>query len=89
MKKVTFIAVSCLVLAAATVAAKTSDHSTDFHHPEAETASPSGEDSLKNRMASQQIRRVAAPEVEFNSCGKASWPYYPVECLQRVDMADL
>lgn len=99
MKKITSITVSILALAAATVAAQTSDHTTVFYQPEVEVNSLSvealplrgatSEDTAQSQAATSDIRFVTMPEIKIKSCDTAAWPYYPAKCLQRVEMSSL
>ncbi|MCY0093977.1 hypothetical protein [Hoeflea ulvae] len=100
MKKITLITAAIAALAAATVAAQTGDHVTSSTQPDMVMASLKVEDAalrgaapgntpIRDAAASDQIRYVIGPEPRDNSCDKAAWPYYPVDCLQPVEQSGL
>lgn len=40
-------------------------------------------------VSQKSIRLVTSPSTTVTSCEEANWPYYPVNCLARVESAGL
>jgi hypothetical protein len=100
MNKITLITAAIAAFAAATVAAQTGDHTTDSNESDMVMASLQVQDaplrgtadSIAQKQSSagiDQIRYVIGPEQRADSCEQAAWPYYPVDCLQRVEQSEL
>ncbi len=96
MNKITLITAAVAALAAATVAAQTGDHTNGSSKSDIVMASLQAQDTPLRGAAQKQsstdivqIRYVIGPEQPADSCEQAAWPYYPVDCLQRVEQSGL
>ncbi|WP_047030843.1 hypothetical protein [Hoeflea sp. IMCC20628] len=100
MKKITLITAAIAALAAATVAAQTGDHTTGSNESDMVVASLQVQEAPLRRTTRtitqkqsgtgiDQIRYVIGPRKPGESCEQAAWPYYPVDCLQRVEQSGL
>lgn len=100
MKKIAIISASVLALGAASIAA---DADSMFELPaaaslaveasstpaESTIAAPLRGARLLQEPIERQVRLVAPGVASVNSCDAAYWPYYPSECLKRVETAEL
>lgn len=104
MKKIALISASVLALGAASIAAD-ADGVSMLHNEtslamvassSAVTTDTAGTDHREARIASNKsgriqrsVRLVSSGIATANSCAAAHWPYYPAECLKRVETAGL
>jgi len=97
MKKIAIISASVLALGAASIAADAGGMLPDAEGLAAITApSPAAAADTGNRGAviatpaiERRIRLVSSGIAPVDSCDDAYWPYYPSECLKRVETAGL
>jgi len=101
MKKIVLISASVLALGAASIAADADGVSLLNGATEPALMSFAAPVSTAKADSNMRGARVAKPKIErdvrlvrsgiesVNSCDAAHWPYYPAECLQRVETAGL
>jgi len=101
MKKIVLISASVLALGAASIAADADGVSILNSAPHATPMSSAAPVGAANAESNTRGARVAKPSIErgvrlvksgiesVDSCDGANWPYYPAECLQRVETAGL
>jgi hypothetical protein len=99
MKKIAIISASVLALGAASIAADAGSISlrpaTASFASEASAALVSAHSAtfrgarLSGQVIERKIRLVSSGIAPVESCEVAYWPYYPSECLKRVDIAGL
>ena len=101
MKKIALISASVLALGAASIAADADGVSVlngENHASTAvfSTAASTGYADITNRGhrisqndIERSVRSVSSAAGSVDSCDAANWPYYPTECLTRVETADL
>ncbi|MEM5494993.1 hypothetical protein [Hoeflea sp. AS16] len=97
MKKIAIISVSVFALGAAAIAAD-ADGMLPLAHGLADitasspaAAAETGKQGIriKEHAIERRIRLVSSGIASVDSCDAAYWPYYPVECLKRVETAGL
>jgi hypothetical protein len=101
MKKIVLITASVLALGAASIAADADGVSMlnggtqptlmSFAAP---VSKASDDDNTRGDRVSQHrtdrsVRLVKSGNASADSCAAAHWPYYPSECLKRVETTDL
>lgn len=96
MKKIALISASVLALGAASIAADADGVSVLNGENHASTAASTGYADITNRGhrisqndIERSVRSVSSVAGSVDSCDTANWPYYPTECLTRVETADL
>ena len=96
MNKITLITAAIAALAAATVVAQTGDHTIGSNESgmvmaslQVQNAPLRGTAQKQSSTNIDQIRYVIGPEQRADSCEQAAWPYYPVDCLQRIEQSEL
>ena len=101
MKKIVLISASVLALGAASIAADADGVS--MLNGETQTAlmslsvpAPTSDDDrtyrgdrISRHQNERDVRLVTSKGASVNSCDAANWPYYPAECLKRVETAGL
>ncbi|GAB5463945.1 hypothetical protein [Hoeflea sp. EC-HK425] len=100
MKKIAIISASVLALGAASIAADADSMSelsttsslaveASLTPAESPIAAPVRGARLAHQPIERKVRLVAPGIASVNSCDAAYWPYYPSECLNRVETAGL
>ncbi|MDZ7601239.1 MAG: hypothetical protein U1A06_07695 [Hoeflea sp.] len=101
MKKILIITASVLALGVASIAAgadgatplpATADIALNSLTPQASaatTVSSRRSGPVGGSMIERDIRLVTTGIAPVKSCDAANWPYYPADCLKRVESAGL
>lgn len=101
MKKIVLISASVLALGAASIAADADGVSIlngateptlmSFAAPvtTANAESTTRGSRVTKHKIERSVRLVKSGIASVNSCDAAHWPYYPAECLKRVETAGL
>jgi hypothetical protein len=101
MKKIILISASVLALGAASIAAdadgvsmlnggtQSAVMSFDVSVPAPDADRALRGDRVTRHQNKSSVRLVTTKGASVNSCGAANWPYYPAECLKRVETAGL
>ena len=97
MRKIAIISASVLALGAASIAADAGGMLPDATGLAAMTASsPAAAAETGNRggviatpVIERRIRLVSSGIAPVDSCDAAYWPYYPSDCLKRVETTGL
>ncbi|MGJ8572651.1 MAG: hypothetical protein ACSHXI_18335 [Hoeflea sp.] len=99
MKKIALISASVLALGAASIAAdadgvtiltnETPSSTMSYTTPVESAASTYRGHRIAQHGIKRSVRLVSPVDESVNSCEAANWPYYPIECLKRVETAGL
>jgi len=101
MKKIVLISASVLALGAASIAAdadglsmlngatKPSLMSFAASAPTSDGGRTYRGDRVARHQNERGVRLITSKGASVNSCEAANWPYYPSECLKRVETAGL
>ena len=98
MKKIALISASVLALGAAAIAADVDRLASLHASADLASVSPAsaGLTGQRERGAhiattahTHKVRLVSPDAVRAKSCGTANWPYYPADCLEAVETAQL
>jgi len=101
MKKIVLITASVLALGAASIAADADGVSmlnsgtqptlVSFAAPVSAANAESAHrgDRVSRQKDKRSVRLVTSSVASVDSCDAAYWPYYPSECLKRVETAGL
>lgn len=100
MKKIAIISASVLALGAASIAADADSMpelsaaasmavKASLTPAESTIAAPLRGARLAHQPIARKVRLVAPGIASVSSCDAAYWPYYPSECLKRVETAGL